>query len=130
LVEGPLAVIAPEAGATSINWAQLDSGRILARVTVDSPDSLRGFAKGENYIWVERRNEHLHAVVIPADERAPTRAFRMSAIHKGMMPIGRAPEARFRWDDIAKTNFIWIGCASGCCTADGPDCELTGTCRK
>ena len=120
LVDGPFATISPEIGARSISWAQLDSGRILARVTTDAPMASHGYAKGVNYIWVENRNGHLHGVVIPADSSAPEHSFRMSIVHTNMGD-GRPAEARFRWNDLAGENLTWFGCAFGCCTADPPD---------
>jgi hypothetical protein len=112
-------VVAPEAGSTQISWPQLDSGRVMARVTVDAAMPSRGYAKGENYIWVENRNGHLHGVVIPADSSVKETAFRMAIVHKDM-GTNRTPEARFRWNSMLGDDIIWFGCAAGCCTAD-PD---------
>ena len=119
-VEGAFATIAPEVGSTTISWSQLDSGRIMARVTTDAPMPSRGYGKGDNYIWVENRNGHLHGVIIPADSSVAETPFRVAIVHKNI-GAARAPQARFRWNQVVGDDVVWFDCALGCCTADPPN---------
>jgi hypothetical protein len=115
LVAGPSATLSPEIGTTTMTLAEMDEGRILARIVVDEAIPVQGYGKGANYIWVDRIDGTLRAVIIPADPSVPTRQFGFRVKHDRINAPGTKPEARFRWDEFAKSETIWARCDLGCC---------------
>jgi hypothetical protein len=115
LAAGPTATLSPEIGATTMTVAEMHEGRILARIVLDEAMPLQGYAKGANYIWVDRARGYLRAVIIPGDRSVPTREFGFQVKHERINAPGTNAEARFRWNEVAKGETIWVRCSLGCC---------------
>jgi hypothetical protein len=60
----------PEVGAAALADADVEAGRIIARVTSSAPYAPLGLAAGTSYFWVDGAGEHARAVMIPEDVRA------------------------------------------------------------
>jgi hypothetical protein len=114
LLDGPLATIAPEIGATALQLEDLERGRIIARIVSDGSSAHHGLTAGANYVWIEQRNGSPVAAIIPADPTGDIHWYSLKIRHLDLGP-SRMPEARFRWSESAGRDLPWERCLEGCC---------------
>jgi hypothetical protein len=118
LLRGPVAQIAPSAGAMVTPEADIWSGRIVARVTVDGDWPHQYFWKGHNYAWFDTIAGELRAMIIPADPKQPLKESAVTIVHGPDPAQGRGPQGLFQWHADKPCNTCWISCTGGCCTWD------------
>ena len=105
---GPLVTIVPEVGVTSLSLSEMSTGRIVARLTSDGAFPEKGLAKGDNFVWVDKRDGQLRALIIPSNPSAPVAEFGFRVNHVNMPQV--LTLARLRWDEELGTDVVWIPC--------------------
>lgn len=110
---GPTARIEPERNATRLSEADLQRGRIVARIVSSGAYEPLGLAQGANYMWVERRGDAWRAVMIPAASGSRRKVLSMSM--GDVRHEGDAPAAR--WFFFANVGMMpWPRCGrTACC---------------
>ena len=116
---GALVTLQPEIGTTALRHAEMFRGRIILRVVSDADDVASGYAKGENFIWVDSVGGQARAVVIPANPMMPLRELGFHILHDQGAMGERAPQARLRWNETLGRDDGWVRCDDGCCYLSG-----------
>lgn len=134
VVRGPLGTIWPEVNSHANSEEDLQRGRILAKIEMDSAYQKLGLPRGVSYIWVDGRSPtgegertvqqerpeggqegtRYRAVVVPEDPNAePDTLFVRYIPQERRLPLALA---RWRWSPDDEN--AWFSCAaSGCCEA-------------
>jgi hypothetical protein len=122
-IGGPIATIAPEIGSATLSEAAITRGRIVGRVSTTGAEDIFGFAKGDNYLWVDKVDGRFRMIVIPADSTIPWKTSALSAVYRPMTFSGSDVGARFIWRDNGSTaampQGVWVRCGEACCAGDG-----------
>ncbi|HYT05121.1 MAG TPA: hypothetical protein VEM13_09620 [Gemmatimonadales bacterium] len=119
-VNGPLARIAPESSAYSLDSTALAQGRIIARIWSDSTYDKAGLRRGVNWWWVDRRGGVWRSVII--SDSAGSRTPRPLYIHNhGPRYRWQQSIARFVWLDSDEQ--LWGTCGWSNCCATSPALE-------
>jgi len=112
---GPLARIEPESGSYLLTEAQLEEGRIIARIYTERRYDKLGLDPGWNWWWVDKRGGPRHtewrSVFITSRGRKTERRMELSEYTH----YWRQAIARFLWRE--RDEGTWGTCGSKCCAS-------------